>query len=120
MRKQMRSTFRTPGTEDGSVSGNAHRSGGAEVCSAAARAYTPRHWPLIEDYVHFSRVAFVLVIFAIHHQHTVWDFTLHRGFLFYLSIYLVLFVLDRFRGVQWARPLQYIFMQLASLFLLGS
>jgi hypothetical protein len=31
MRKQMRSTFRTPGTEDRSVSGNAPRSGGAEV-----------------------------------------------------------------------------------------
>ena len=31
MRKQMRSTFRTPGTEDGNVKGNAPRSGGAEL-----------------------------------------------------------------------------------------
>jgi hypothetical protein len=31
MRKQMRSTFRTPGTEDGNVNGNAHRSRGAEL-----------------------------------------------------------------------------------------
>ena len=30
MRKQMRSTFRIPGTEDGRVAGNAPRSGGAE------------------------------------------------------------------------------------------
>jgi hypothetical protein len=31
MRKQMRSTFRIPGTEDRRVDGNAPRSGGAEV-----------------------------------------------------------------------------------------
>ena len=37
MRKQMRSTFRTPGTEDGNVDGNAHRSGGAEPCARCHR-----------------------------------------------------------------------------------
>jgi hypothetical protein len=31
MRKQMRSTFRIPGTEDRIINGNAPRSGGAEM-----------------------------------------------------------------------------------------
>ena len=35
MRKQMRSTFRTPGTEDRVIEGNAPRSGGAEECVSA-------------------------------------------------------------------------------------
>jgi hypothetical protein len=40
MRKHMRSTARTPGTEDHSVEGNAHRSRGAEAASNMSR--TPR------------------------------------------------------------------------------
>jgi hypothetical protein len=36
MRKQMRSTFRIPGTEDRSIEGNAPRSGGAEEVAVGA------------------------------------------------------------------------------------